>query len=37
MRHVKLNLPRIPDAIAHQLEARILDGTLKPGERLPAE
>ncbi len=37
MRHAKLDLPRIPDAIAHQLEARILDGTLQPGERLPAE
>lgn len=29
--------PKIPDAIAHQLEGRILEGTLKPGERLPPE
>jgi GntR family transcriptional repressor for pyruvate dehydrogenase complex len=37
MNYSKLNLPRIPDAIAHQLEARILEGSLKPGDRLPAE
>jgi GntR family transcriptional repressor for pyruvate dehydrogenase complex len=37
MSYSKLNLPRIPDAIAHQLEARILEGSLKPGDRLPAE
>lgn len=37
MSYTKLNLPRIPDAIAHQLETRILEGSLKPGDRLPAE
>jgi GntR family transcriptional repressor for pyruvate dehydrogenase complex len=37
MNYSKLNLPRIPDAIAHQLETRILEGSLKPGDRLPAE
>ncbi|MCB1932589.1 MAG: FCD domain-containing protein [Candidatus Accumulibacter sp.] len=37
MNYAKLKLPRIPDAIAHQLEARILEGSLKPGDRLPAE
>jgi GntR family transcriptional repressor for pyruvate dehydrogenase complex len=37
MTYSKLNLPRIPDAIAHQLETRILEGSLKPGDRLPAE
>ncbi|HMW18480.1 MAG TPA: FCD domain-containing protein [Accumulibacter sp.] len=37
MTYTKLNLPRIPDAIAHQLELRILEGSLKPGDRLPAE
>jgi len=37
MSYAKLNLPRIPDAIAHQLEMRILEGSLKPGDRLPAE
>ncbi|MCB1942249.1 MAG: FCD domain-containing protein [Candidatus Accumulibacter sp.] len=37
MSYSKLNLPRIPDAIAHQLETRILEGSLKPGDRLPAE
>ncbi|HPT51496.1 MAG TPA: FCD domain-containing protein [Accumulibacter sp.] len=37
MTYTKLNLPRIPDAIAHQLETRILEGSLKPGDRLPAE
>jgi GntR family transcriptional repressor for pyruvate dehydrogenase complex len=31
------NLPRIPDAIAHQIEMRIIEGSLKPGDRLPAE
>jgi DNA-binding transcriptional MocR family regulator len=30
-------LPRIPDAVAHQIETRILEGSLKPGDRLPAE
>lgn len=37
MNYSKLNLPRIPDIIAHQLETRILEGSLKPGDRLPAE
>ncbi|KFB71415.1 MAG: Pyruvate dehydrogenase complex repressor [Candidatus Accumulibacter phosphatis] len=37
MTYSKLNLPRIPDAIAHQLETRIIEGSLKPGDRLPAE
>lgn len=37
MTYHKLNLPRIPDVIAHQLETRILEGSLKPGDRLPAE
>lgn len=37
MNYRKLNLPRIPDTIAHQLETRILEGSLKPGDRLPAE
>lgn len=37
MSYTKLNLPRIPDAIAHELETRILEGSLKPGNRLPAE
>ncbi len=37
MTYAKLNLPRIPDVIAHQLETRILEGSLKPGDRLPAE
>lgn len=29
--------PKLSDQIAQQLEAMIADGTLKPGERLPAE
>jgi len=37
MSYAKLNLPRIPDAIAHQLETRIIEGSLKPGDRLPGE
>ena len=37
MNYAKFNLPRIPDAIAHQIEMRILEGSLKPGDRLPAE
>jgi GntR family transcriptional repressor for pyruvate dehydrogenase complex len=37
MTYSKLKLPRIPDAIAHQLETRIIEGSLKPGDRLPAE
>ncbi|MER2517324.1 MAG: FCD domain-containing protein [Candidatus Accumulibacter phosphatis] len=37
MNIAKLQLPRIPDAVAHQIETRILEGSLKPGDRLPAE
>ena len=37
MNFAKLQLPRIPDAVAHQIETRILEGSLKPGDRLPAE
>ncbi|EXI75352.1 MAG TPA: FCD domain-containing protein [Candidatus Accumulibacter phosphatis] len=37
MTYSKLKLPRIPDAVAHQLETRIIEGSLKPGDRLPAE
>ncbi len=37
MHYAKLNLPRIPDVVAHQLETRILEGSLKPGDRLPSE
>jgi len=37
MTQSKLRLPRIPDALAHQLETRIIEGSLKPGDRLPAE
>jgi GntR family transcriptional repressor for pyruvate dehydrogenase complex len=37
MTYSKLRLPRIPDAVAHQLETRIIEGSLKPGDRLPAE
>lgn len=33
----KLQVPRLSDAIAHQIEARILEGSLKPGNRLPPE
>ena len=33
----KLQVPRISDAIAASLERRILEGSLKPGDRLPAE
>lgn len=31
------NLQRLSDAVAHQLEQRILEGVLKSGDRLPAE
>ncbi len=37
MVYSKLNVMRIPEAIAHQLETRLLEGSLKPGDRLPAE
>lgn len=33
----KLSVPRISDAIAETLERRILEGSLKPGDRLPPE
>jgi len=33
----KLQLPRISDAVAASLERRILEGSLKPGDRLPPE
>jgi GntR family transcriptional repressor for pyruvate dehydrogenase complex len=33
----KMQVPRISDAIARDLEQRILEGSLKPGDRLPAE
>ncbi|MGE5770261.1 MAG: FCD domain-containing protein [Betaproteobacteria bacterium] len=33
----KVQVPRISDAIAASLERRILEGSLKPGDRLPAE
>jgi GntR family transcriptional repressor for pyruvate dehydrogenase complex len=33
----KLQVPRISDAVASELERRILEGSLKPGDRLPAE
>lgn len=37
MSTVKLQVPRISDAIASSLERRILEGSLKPGDRLPPE
>jgi len=33
----KVHVPRISDAIASSLERRILEGSLKPGDRLPPE
>ena len=33
----KLLVPRISDAVASSLERRILEGSLKPGDRLPPE
>ena len=33
----KLQVPRISDAVAASLERRILEGSLKPGDRLPPE
>lgn len=33
----RVKSPKISDAIVRQLEARILEGTLRPGERLPPE
>mgnify|MGYP001248605832 CR=1 FL=1 len=37
MPQTKLQVPRISDAIAASLERRILEGSLKPGDRLPPE
>jgi GntR family transcriptional repressor for pyruvate dehydrogenase complex len=37
MVYPKLSVTRIPEAIAHELETRLLEGSLKPGDRLPAE
>lgn len=33
----KVQVPRISDAVASTLERRILEGSLKPGDRLPSE
>lgn len=33
----KLSVPRLSDAIAETLERRILEGSLRPGDRLPPE
>ncbi|MDO8931014.1 MAG: FadR/GntR family transcriptional regulator [Rhodocyclaceae bacterium] len=33
----RLGVQRISDAVAGELEARILEGSLKPGDRLPSE
>ena len=33
----KVHVPRISDAVAASLERRILEGSLKPGDRLPPE
>ncbi len=37
MAYQKVNVPKLSDAIVAQLESRILDGILKPGDRLPPE
>lgn len=37
MSYAKVSLPKLSDAIVLQLEKRILDGVLKPGDRLPPE
>ncbi|MBS1188744.1 MAG: GntR family transcriptional regulator [Rhodocyclaceae bacterium] len=37
MPQARLQVPRISDAIASSLERRILEGSLKPGDRLPPE
>ena len=37
MTQTKLQVPRISDAVAASLERRILEGSLKPGDRLPPE
>jgi GntR family transcriptional repressor for pyruvate dehydrogenase complex len=33
----RIKQPKLADIVAEQIEAMILEGTLKPGERLPAE
>jgi GntR family transcriptional repressor for pyruvate dehydrogenase complex len=33
----KLNIPRVSDAVARDIEQRILEGSLKPGDRLSPE
>ena len=33
----RVNVPKLSDAIMHQLESMILEGSLKPGDRLPPE
>lgn len=37
MAYPKVSLPKLSDVIVQQLEKRILDGVLKPGDRLPPE
>lgn len=37
MSQLKVHVPRISDAVASSLERRILEGSLKPGDRLPPE
>ncbi|MGB4912603.1 MAG: GntR family transcriptional regulator [Candidatus Dechloromonas phosphoritropha] len=37
MPQTKVQVPRISDAVAASLERRILEGSLKPGDRLPPE
>jgi len=37
MSQFKLQVPRLSDAVAASLERRILEGSLKPGDRLPPE
>ena len=37
MANGKLAVQRLSDTIAHELERRILDGALKPGDRLQPE
>lgn len=37
MRFEKIKVPRIADTIVEQMERLILDGVLKPGEKLPVE
>lgn len=34
---MRVNVQRVSDVVATQLEQRILEGSLKPGDRLPAE